>query len=217
MQKKSPQMIYCLTFENNAKKKKKKKYRGPYVFWLFEAILHAWSILSSHLAMMSLLPHFLPLHNNCSGWPCCSALLLGGNEAGRRNRTSWLRGDTSMCAWIVNLVVMATWGCESGITKGIQPPDARGQCSLHQQCLAFTVRYGCLKVFTLGKHRVRPTFRVHRLHRGTITAWKQAVCVFVWVCVHVQEPKQERDENSGRSVTSCERVSVWLWIIWCER
>lgn len=62
--KKSPQMIYCLTFvENNAKK----IYRGPYVFWLCEAILHARSIMSSHLAKMSLLPHFLSDHRNCTG------------------------------------------------------------------------------------------------------------------------------------------------------
>lgn len=60
VKRKSPQMIYCLTFvENNAK-----NYRWPYVFKLYEAILHANSTMSSHLEKMSLLPHFISFHKN---------------------------------------------------------------------------------------------------------------------------------------------------------
>lgn len=32
---------------------------------------------------------------------------------------SWLRSNNNMCAWIVNLVVMAMWSGEGGVTKGV--------------------------------------------------------------------------------------------------
>lgn len=72
-----------------------------------------------------------------------------GNETAQRNLLSWLRSNNHMCAWIVNLVVMVMRGGKDGVTKGVWPPVNEGQYSPHQQCLMFTVHYGCLKVFTL--------------------------------------------------------------------
>lgn len=62
---KSPQMIYCLTFvENNAKK----FTAGLMCIDFVKPFCTQDPLMSSHLAKMSLLPHFLSLHKkNCTG------------------------------------------------------------------------------------------------------------------------------------------------------
>lgn len=94
-----------------------------------------------------------------------------------------MRSNNSMCAWIVHLVVKATWGGEGWETKGVRPPVGEGKYSLHHQCSHCIM--GALRCLHSGKRRVwRP---LGGLHKGTITAWKQVVCV----CAHVGAVKKE--------------------------
>lgn len=94
-------------------------------------------------------------------------------------------------------------GGEGGETKGVWSPVSRGQYSLHRQCLVFTVHYGCLKVFTLRNVELGRPLRVHRLHKGTITAWKQVVFVCMWVRMCVCQRKKERLSLEGVLQTVC--------------
>lgn len=89
VQKRSPQMIYCLTFlENNAKK--------ITAALCVSAILHAKSIKSSHLAETSLLTPFLSFHTKLYWITLLQQIAViaefdaeeEGNETGRRNHSS---------------------------------------------------------------------------------------------------------------------------------
>lgn len=110
--------------------------------WLCEAVLHATSIMSSHLATISLLAYFLSFHyktvlDNPASTNCC--LRLKRKEMRQETELTGANWEAkkTVCAWITNAVMMATCG-EGGVYLRSTTPRQSGAvfsaptvCSIH--------------------------------------------------------------------------------------
>lgn len=142
MQKKSLQIIYCLTWRQC----KNKFTAGLMCLTLWSHFARRiYYVITSH-AKMSPLTHFLSFHAKLYSITLLWQIAVDadiepekeGNEIRRKNDLSWRQ----------YVCMDYTCSCNGhggwDILKEYDPPVSRGQYSLHQQCLVFMVRHGCL-------------------------------------------------------------------------